>query len=59
MSAALSNPFLGKWTYRSFLNDPDPKADPTKQLLFGQGTLEFTSAPMGRSPARSAERGGP
>jgi hypothetical protein len=48
MADALSNPFLGRWTYRSFLNDPDPKADPTKKLLFGIGTLKFTEAPMGQ-----------
>lgn len=52
MAGALSNPFLGKWTYRSFLNDPDLKADPTKDLLFGKGTLEFTNAPMGRVAGR-------
>lgn len=48
MAGTLANPFLGKWTYRSFLNDPDPKADPTKDLLFGMGTLKFTDAPMGQ-----------
>jgi len=48
MPSALSNPFLGRWTYRSFHNNPDLKADPTKQLLFGMGTLHFTDAPMGQ-----------
>ena len=39
------NPLIGKWTYRSFFNvTADP--DPFKKILFGEGTLEFTSAPM-------------
>ena len=34
----MSNPFVGNWTYRSFLNDPDiSKA--ANDLLFGEGTL--------------------
>jgi hypothetical protein len=34
----MSNPFVGNWTYRSFLNDPDiSKA--ANNLLFGEGTL--------------------
>ena len=33
----MSNPFIGNWTYRSFLNDPDiSKA--ANDLLFGEGT---------------------
>lgn len=47
MANELTNPFIGKWSYRSFLNDPDLKKDP-KDLLFGSGTLEFTAAPMGQ-----------
>jgi hypothetical protein len=44
------NPFLGKWTYRSFLNDPnlaipsgggDPDVNP---LLFGYGTIVIEEA---------------
>lgn len=44
------NPFLGKWTYRSFLNDPDlaipsgggdPNVNP---LLFGYGTIVIEEA---------------
>ncbi|MER9657029.1 hypothetical protein NKJ26_26685 [Mesorhizobium sp. M0152] len=34
----MSNPFVGNWAYRSFLNDPDiSKA--ANDLLFGEGTL--------------------
>lgn len=36
------NPFVGTWTYRSFLNDPDLSTDPDK-LLFGNGTIEITA----------------
>lgn len=44
---ALTNPFIGKWSYRSFLNNADLNAQPN-DLLFGSGTLEFTDAPMGQ-----------
>src|SRR5260370_38701952 len=38
------NPFVGRWTYRSFLNDPDLAADSdVNKLLFGDGTLEITA----------------
>lgn len=39
------NPFVGSWSYRSFLNDPDLSKDSniTKLLLFGDGTIEITS----------------
>ncbi len=41
----MDNPLIGKWTYRSFLNvDTDPT--PFENILFGEGTLEFTDAPM-------------
>lgn len=36
------NPFVGSWTYRSFLNDPDLSTD-LKILLFGNGTIEITA----------------
>ena len=37
----MSNPFVGNWTYRSFLNDPDiSKA--ANDLLFGEGTLAIS-----------------
>ena len=39
----------GKWTYRSFHNDPLPVGnDPSKALglLFGEGVLEFHKAPI-------------
>ena len=42
----LTNPFIGRWSYRSFLNDPDLNRKPN-DLLFGKGTLDFTDAPMG------------
>ncbi len=32
------NPFVGRWTYRSFLNDPDASVKPN-DLLFGSGTI--------------------
>jgi hypothetical protein len=34
------NPFVGKWTYRSLLNDPDVQQDFDK-LEFGRGTLDI------------------
>src|SRR5262245_22655077 len=34
----MTNPFIGNWTYRSFINDPDLATAPNN-LLFGQGTL--------------------
>ena len=36
------NPFVGSWTYRSFLDDPNPKTQPN-DLLFGGGTLKITA----------------
>jgi hypothetical protein len=44
------NPFLGKWTYRSFLNDPDLAVPPgggdpnVNPLLFGYGTIVIDAA---------------
>ena len=35
-----TNPFVGKWTYRSLLNNPDINQDFDK-LEFGRGTLEI------------------
>lgn len=46
-----SNPFVGKWTYRSLLNDADI-SQPFDKLEFGIGTLEITevtSAVLGGS----------
>jgi hypothetical protein len=37
------NPFVGSWTYRSLLNDPDIKQDFDK-LEFGRGTLVIAEA---------------
>jgi hypothetical protein len=39
------NPFVGKWTYRSFLNDPDVNTDFDK-LEFGRGTIVIKGGPM-------------
>ena len=38
------NPFVGKWTYRSFLNDPNEATKPN-DLLFGSGVIEIVEAP--------------
>ncbi len=44
------NPFVGKWSYRSFLNDPDLHAPPNgddpaiQPLLFGWGTIVIAEA---------------
>ena len=38
------NPFVGSWSYRSFVNDPDLSKDSNvNQLLFGDGTLNITA----------------
>jgi hypothetical protein len=38
------NPFVGSWSYRSLLNDPDLSKDKTmNKLLFGDGTLVITA----------------
>lgn len=37
------NPFVGKWTYRSLLNDPDVNQDFDK-LEFGRGTIVIEEA---------------
>jgi hypothetical protein len=39
------NPFLGNWTYRSFLNDPDINKS-FNDLEFGVGTIVIEEAPM-------------
>lgn len=36
----------GKWTYRSFLNDPDLSTE-FNNLEFGRGTITIEEAPMG------------
>lgn len=36
------NPFVGTWTYRSLLNDPDVSTDFDK-LEFGRGTIVITA----------------
>ena len=39
------NPFVGTWTYRSFLNDADVNK-PFNDLEFGRGTIVIEEAPM-------------
>ncbi|HEX9735417.1 MAG TPA: hypothetical protein VGG06_25895 [Thermoanaerobaculia bacterium] len=39
------NVFVGKWSYRSWLNDADLATEPD-DLLFGSGTIELVEAPM-------------
>ena len=44
----MQNPFVGSWTYRSFLNDPvlDPNPNAKlSELLFGSGTIVIDDAP--------------
>jgi hypothetical protein len=36
----------GKWTYRSFLSDPDLSTE-FNNLVFGRGTITIEEAPMG------------
>jgi len=38
------NPFVGKWTYRSLLNDPDPKKQ-LNDLKFGEGVIVIEEDP--------------
>jgi hypothetical protein len=38
------NPFLGSWTYRSFINDADVNKA-FNDLEFGRGTITLTEAP--------------
>lgn len=40
-----TSPLNGKWTYRSFLNDPTPVGDDANKalaLIFGEGALSIT-----------------
>lgn len=41
----IDNPFVGKWSYRSLLNDPDLKLA-FNDLEFGQGVIEINEGPM-------------
>lgn len=43
---SIENPFVGSWSYRSLLNDPD-LAKPFNDLQFGKGTLKITSDAAG------------
>jgi hypothetical protein len=49
------NPFVGSWTYRSFLNDPDVNKN-FDDLEFGRGTIIIEQAPM---QALNGRIGGP
>lgn len=40
-----SNVFVGRWSYRSWLNETDLSIKPDK-LLFGSGTIDITEGPM-------------
>jgi hypothetical protein len=40
-----SNPFVGSWTYRSLLNEPDGSITFDK-LEFGEGTIVIVEAPV-------------
>jgi hypothetical protein len=48
----MSNPFIGSWTYRSMLNDPDLYLDSEgnpdfNKVVFGYGTLALEEAGAG------------
>jgi hypothetical protein len=45
--AGSSGLFEGVWTYRSYLDDPDPAKDPNA-LLFGFGVLTITEPSFGQ-----------
>jgi hypothetical protein len=45
------NPLLGSWTYRSFLNDPDPNT-PFGNLEFAVAALQFEGADFGQVAGR-------
>jgi hypothetical protein len=51
------DPFVGSWTYRSFVNDPDPAQQPD-QLLFGQGELAIDAFAPGSFGGRLVLEGG-
>ena len=42
---ARDNPFVGTWTYRSLLNDPDG-SKAFNDLQFGEGTLKITAVSL-------------
>lgn len=45
------NPLIGRWTYRSFLNDPDPDK-PFNDLKFAVAELTFEPAGVGKIAGR-------
>ena len=45
------NPFVGSWTYRSLLNDPDVNKS-FNDLEFGRGAIIIEQAPMQALKAR-------
>lgn len=48
---SISNPFVGTWTYRSFVNNPDITKD-FNELEFGRGELVIEDAAMGSLQGR-------
>jgi hypothetical protein len=54
-NAMSDNPFVGTWTYRSFLNNPDVNKA-FNDLEFGRGTIVIEEAPM---PSLKGTIGGP
>ena len=53
----IDTPFVGKWLYRSFRNEPTHK-DELAELLFGEGELEITASPLGTLKGRFDFGGG-
>ena len=51
----MDNPFVGTWTYRALLNDPDVSKD-LSALQFGEGTIVIDDGPF---DALSGTIGGP
>jgi hypothetical protein len=44
MDSSVVAPFVGSWTYRSFVNNPDPTVD-FNAIRFGQGELVIEAFP--------------
>ncbi len=51
MDSSVIDPFVGTWTYRSFVNNPDPTVD-FGALRFGQGDLVIEPFPPGTFSGR-------
>jgi len=52
--AAVESPFVGKWTYRSFLSNPDISVEPN--VLFGRRTMQLSYAEPDRVSGTLGER---